>query len=388
MKRFISNLKIKKSNSIVKLFLTTSLVILIFTILLTPMLILSFSMNNNIKAYNRDGNSGTYEVFTEKALSKEKEEKFGSDAIMVSSNDKMLSSVIANTNTIGYVSAGTIISEFDENGLPVLYDKYDDLAILSFDEETPNSEYETISKNEKGELNPDYPVKRDFSIFWRGNPELLEYIWDGGYEQDDYDQIKVISENEEEMAAFGFYNFVIYSMTSWEFIKSSPEFNPSLPIEEDKLMSDDDVINYYTNLGINNLTTFLVGSTSVQHSIQNLIYEFSEIIEEDGIYFLVRTNLTGSGDAFKENDELTTDSYIGFQSRAPKPEELENWNNGIYNDDALLFEKAYNPFAIDPIAIITNFDQDKYLTRITKSSLRKAYLGNGSRPEEIYEEKI
>ncbi len=330
----------------------------------------------SVTAFNRDATSGTREAFVEKALEPEgkgdglttKTWTPGSNVREVRNNDAMITFVKRQTNSIGYVSFGTI-ADFDKDGNPVMKKTANkNVSFATFDGILPTKD---------NILNNNYEAARNFNLFFRAKKDSSEYeVTKYNFEDDsfsgDVTKLDNIKNKDDLEASYLFYNWVLHSSEATDVIdKGYDADEPTGEISMPGVKYDfgkDKVDSYINTIGINkNKEQYMieiVGSTSATALMTELMKEFDKDISnyyglsENRLKLQLATN--GSGDAFKATVSGTDRPFIGMQSREAQDNELSNW--GYESVDA----STYNPFAKDAILIIYNNNgvplaKDEYL---------------------------
>lgn len=146
-----------------------------------------------INAYTRDANSGTYEAWAS-SINVEigsEEYKYDSNVAEVNNNDKMMSNIEAEDDSVGYVSLSSID---DESNLVIL-------------------DYEGVEATKENILSNDYKLVRNFNIFFRVSEEDSHNwtLWTEGWTFEALSLMKENADNEEQILAFLFYNWVLFS---------------------------------------------------------------------------------------------------------------------------------------------------------------------------------
>ncbi len=385
--------------------------LLILAVFLVPTTLSFIAFNKgDVFAYTRDHSSGTFEAFDEKVLGNDETatpQKFSKNVMEVSSNDRMVSDVQANANTIGYVSLGTI-GTFNEAGEFGKNSTYDDISILSFEEQFPNE-----ANIKEGTYGP----SRNFNQFFRvenGTPEaeILKIqpvvnktngVKTTYWNTNDVNSSEVQGLSNEEKLSYAYYQWILHSPEAEKIIEADGEISndgnkwapgTTLAVETElmEILYSDDVLVEFDGFD-KKVKIEQVGSTSVQAIITDFETLLSPYLNEYNVYLSHVQN--GSGDASKVSPPPGTSSpYIGFQSREPQNDgktfEYSAW--GYKDIDELQKSNAYNAFAIDAIAIIANNDGlminngqvDIAINNITEEIIRKIYYDGSLSWQELY----
>ncbi|NOQ50229.1 MAG: hypothetical protein GQ557_01005, partial [Mycoplasmataceae bacterium] len=318
-----------------KVLVILSLIFLAFLIIAPITLIFTTNNFNQIYAYNRDTNSGTYEAFNEKVLDADgyqeennldKSPKNSYNVMEVSSNDRMISNVSRNKNTIGYVSIGTIGS-FDEDGIFIKDEQYSDFDVLNFSTTTNENGVDiVIEPTYENIIDETYEPTRSFNEFFRvPNPnsskrtdesEILlltpQESTDASnsyWNTSEVDGDILISLSNEEKLSFAYYEWILYSQTAADIIKEEGEIiqqdRPNLLEPNEAKVAGNQLyeILYGIPLNLSELTPDdhevinieQVGSTSVQ----SLITTFEATLNPklDPYNIKITHNQSGSGSA-------------------------------------------------------------------------------------------
>ncbi len=397
-------------------------VFIILAVFLVPTTFSFIAFNKgDVFAYTRDHSSGTFEAFDKKVLGNEdnsEPQKFSKNVFEVSSNDRMVSNVQANANTIGYVSLGTI-GTFNDDDKFIKDSIYDDISILAYNGVSPEKK-DNIALNKDDLANPNkYSPSRNFNQFFRvekgtTEAEILKvqptineknnsnYIyWTiGGASIEELNGL-----SNEEKISYAYYQWILHSPAAEKIIETDGEIS----IGEEK-WSDDETIKaekelmqiLYGEVDLKEFDGFdkkvkivQVGSTSVQAIITDFETKLSPIANEYNVYLSHVQN--GSGDASKVNPPAGTSAapYIGFQSREPQSDgktfEYSTW--GYSSLEELEKSNAYNPLAIDAIAIIANNDgltikddqnNNVVINNITEKIIRQIYYEGNLSWQDLY----
>ncbi len=369
IKYFFSTQRGKTTLSAIISFLVATLLMLVIFL---PIVFSSQNLyGKSVVAYNRDANSGTREAFEKSINFNSDRQKYSRNVLQVSGNDDMLNKIKNSTNSIGYVSLFSAI-EKDSDGE---YQTLDGIDILKFDGIDPIEDIENNMDN--------YHAKRYFNVFLRVDQkynDLISKNMFGGDPNNAFTSGGTIVGDSQEIidfrndyglkteqdlinfyASFLYYNWLIYSpdaKTALELSlsKGDPDFNNTFQ----NFLDNVDYVNLVQN---NDLTPIIytVGSSSVTASLNHTRVVFDDLFPSGTEPQFELLN-NGSGDAFKSDNQIqpqfANHFWLGFQSRSPKDEEMNLYNQSFIATDNNYSDIeqniAYFSFDIDAIAFIVN----------------------------------
>ncbi len=345
----------------------------IFTIILSLILLNKNSISGIINPYNRDATSGTREAF-EKAIDFDPDlDRYSNNVNEVSSNDQMSDRIKTDKNGFGYLSYETIKNN------------YDDYNVLTFN---------GVPLNEETIINLEYDAVRPFNLFFRVPStikndydlnEIYLFLFDNLYINsfevkgfgtekniwdDGYSTTLTLNLSNEFIISWAFYNWILYSneaqgnIIGLGFNKTKDKYNGIEMLND--YLKNFSLIGFGDEIFIETM-----GSTSVISTLNKLFYDeeygFSKLLFDNFNLKISYNggNHTGSGSAFKLNDEV----FLGFQSRGMKWTEIiddwipETWTeNDVINDDGFyesylldsLNYIPYSTFEYDAIGFVMN----------------------------------
>lgn len=357
---------------------------------------------SDVVAYNRNGTSGTYEVWKDFVSPGDKAQKWAKNVLEVSGNDKMAANTNSQEGSIGYVAGASVkISDFSvehrtdtrigNTNITGVEATPSQAGMYSYSGQTYEIvEGQSILPTFANISNNLYEGQRNFNSLWRG--EVITYdnqsAIDLAYEAINANSISgaanywtqlfgsdITEDQATEGLAWIFFNYIDEGEGT-EVIKAkygtAPHGREGNFTYEEVQNSVQGLNSIYKDL--KNSQFYSQGSTSVLETTSGLAREFStnqslaagfvmpEITKSGGsqfVGFLNNSGHEGSGDAFKA--ERLSNTYIGFQSREAKQEE---WNNiGIKDFTPTPQEphpieytvpRFYRAYTIDPLIIIAS----------------------------------
>lgn len=370
-------------------FVIFSLVGLIIGVVI-PTINKSSTSYSDVVAYNRNGTSGTYEVWKNFISPNNETQKWGKNVLEVSGNDKMASNINTQIGSVGYVAGSSFdMVNFDKDPNSKTYgmpshkknNKIKNTTVVGLDMENGKTVYPNIKTIVDGGdiVLGEYTASRNFNSLWRGEAINLnsykeaEKVFDITQLTNPWDNIVGISVNEG--IAWVFYNYIADGKSGYE-IKIEHGTVPTKTFENHKY--EDSQINFALRKleekfddEVSKAKFITQGSTSVLDTISFLARKFSsdinigggivmpEIIGADPessqfVGFMNNSGHEGSGDAFKKS--RLKDTFIGFQSREAKDSEFINpgLNMPANKQDEYIESGLYQAYTKDPLIIIAN----------------------------------
>lgn len=392
-----------------------TVVLAIILITLPTLSIINNFQSNYIIAFNRDPNSGTREAFDTTVIDTPGYSP-QHHVLEVANNDRMISSVTKNKNTIGYVSLGTI-GNFDSlTGEFILNSELEnDIKVLDYQADGPNGTNPSanfyspsLTNIENGNYEPQRPFSQFFRVDYGTNEaNILDVYYDKSSNTfKTSSTYNLMSLAPSEKLSYLFYEWILYSSEASKVIASfgnvdlnsagKKNFTKTTYFSYVNLMwpTVDAAINDAKNTRIE-----LIGSTSSAEIIKkeaqlftflvsNVIYSYQTGIDLNNLWinqlyisvnyqYYFSFNFNGSGDAFKRNVPGTNQSWIGYQSREYNQSEITSWG---WTDSTLNHYRTnvYTEFAIDALAIIANTKNSTLdsISGIRQSELYKIYATN------------
>lgn len=291
----------------------------------------AFDTTKKITRYTRDTASGTREGFFEKIDYKEaqKDNTKIPNAVEVSSNGTMLSSIKNDEYGIGYSSLSTVDS---------------DLKAVSF---------EGVEATEENVVNGTYKLTRNFNYIVRTPEDMTET------EQALVKGFLLYAQSREGLAIVKANDGIL----AGETISKAEAWTSILDKTENA-----DVKEVCNSAGKTQI--YLGGSTSVEKLSKALTAAFTNVCQG----FEAVHNHTGSGDAYKRTQGTDKNSqnklHIGFLSRDIK----------LASDEPAV-SSTYGNICIDGIAVIVN--KQNTITNLTAAQLKKIYSAVSIRWDEI-----
>lgn len=291
----------------------------------------AFDTSKKITRYTRDTASGTREGFFEKIgyTEAQKDNTKIPNAVEVSGNGTMLSSIKNDEYGIGYASLATVDG---------------DLKAVSF---------EGVEATEENVVNGTYKLTRNFNYIVR-TPEDMTAT-----EQTLVKGFLLYAQSREGLAIVKANDGIL----AGDAISKAEAWNSILDKAENADVKE--VCNSASKTKI-----YLGGSTSVEKMSKALTAAFANVCQG----FEAVHNHTGSGDAYKRTQGTDKNSqnklHIGFLSRDIK-----------LTSDEPAADSTYGNICIDGIAVIVN--KENTITNLTASQLKKIYSAESIQWNEI-----